>query len=279
MNSKLPFLSLRSRAALSLSFGLAISTGFLASAANPVVNGDFESALVVGGVTNWAAVYVNGGPADFATKGRTTDAAHGGVFGAQLRSSHGGAVEAYLTQTVSSLVPGGTYAITNWMQVATGGNLPAWYFGVHAYLESLGGSGNVRTADATNSWLQFVITNTADVNGQIELRLHVQIGATTGDGIGAKWIYEHTWFDDVSMGLVSLPVTYPPYRILSFNLVNQTGTWTWESVSGQSYSILASPDLLNWSTLQSNIPASSASTTFTTNVSLPSPRFFRIHRP
>jgi hypothetical protein len=266
-------------AVLVLAVGFAISSGFPASAANPVVNGNFENALVFGGTTNWEVVYVAGCPGDFAVKGRITEARNGPTgYGGSLRPLNDGLIHAYFKQTVSGLTANGVYAITNWM-CFPGDPDDAWHPKIHIFMETVGGLGSVATDDVTNnSYQQFVLTNTAKANGEIEIRLHFNKDGYTG-GLPPKWNYMHSWYDDVSMGLVSAPVTNPPYRILSFTLLEQTATWTWESVSNQLYSIQASPDLSSWSTFHSNLLATGTSLSFTTNVSLLNPQFFRIHQP
>lgn len=266
-------------AALAAALGFTISSASPVGAANPVVNGNFENSLVFGGSTNWEVVYVNGCPGDFAVKGRITEARNGlSGFGASLRPLNDGLMHAYLKQTVSGLMPNEVYAITNWM-CFPGDPDDAWHPKVHIYMETVGGLGSVRTDDVTQpSYQQFVITNRANANGEIEIRLHLNKDGYTG-GLPPKWNYMHSWFDDVSMGLVSTPATNPPYRILSFTLAGESASWTWESVSNRQYNILVSPDLSNWSTFHTNLLATGTNLTFTTNLSLSTQQYFRIQRP
>jgi len=279
MKSKFQSLWCSNCATLGLILGLAILSGFPASAANPVVNGNFENSLVFGGSTNWEVVYVKGCPGDFAVKSRITEARNGlSGYGASFRPLNDGLMHAYFKQTVSGLTPNDVYAITNWMCLPGDPN-DAWHPKIHIYMETIGGLGSVATEDATQpSYQPFVVTNTADSNGEIEIRLHFNKDGYTS-GLPPKWNYIHSWYDDVSMELVSAPVTNPPYRILSFTLAGQTATWIWESVSNQLYSIQVSPDFLNWSTFQTNLLATGTNSTFTTNLSLSSQQFFRIHQP
>jgi hypothetical protein len=279
MKSKFQSFWRSNMAAFAVAIGAVIFGGLPADAQNPVVNGNFENPIVFGGTTNWEVVYVGSCAGDFAVKSRITEARHGTTgYGAGFKPQNEGLMHAYLKQTVSDLTPNGVYAITNWM-CFPGDPGDAWHPKVHIYMETVG-VGNVRTADVINNvYQQFVLTNTATASGEIEIRLHFKKdGFTTGTP--PKWTYMHSWFDDVSMGLVSAPiVTNPPYRILSFTLAGQAATWTWESVSNQLYSIQTSPDLSSWSTFQAGLLATGTNLTFNTNVSLSSPQFFRIHQP
>ncbi len=75
----------------------------------------------------------------------------------------------------------------------------------------------------------------------------------------------------------SQPYTNPVYKILSFSVNNQSGTFKWESLATRSYTIERSTDFTNWSIFRSNLVASSTNFTFTTNVPFGS-NFFRIYR-
>ena len=187
--------------------GLAVLGSLSAVSATPAVpNGNFESPLNVG-PANWKVAYVVGGPSDFGVKGRTTAARYGGSgYGGALKPFHDAPMHAYLTQTISNLVPGADYAVTSWM-IQPGQGDEGWYSKVHVYCETLGALGSVKSAAATNSYQARVVTNRADAAGRLEIRLHFdKSGATSGD----KWFYIDAWFDNVSMALVSLPANRAP---------------------------------------------------------------------
>lgn len=69
----------------------------------------------------------------------------------------------------------------------------------------------------------------------------------------------------------------PPFRLLSIGVSNQTAALTWESVPGQAYRLDSSVDLNAWPTLASNLMATGAVYTFTTNLT-DATRFFRVYR-
>lgn len=68
-----------------------------------------------------------------------------------------------------------------------------------------------------------------------------------------------------------------PFRLTSVSRGDQTVTLAWQSVMGQSYRVESSSNLLNWTTLATNLVATNASFTYATN--LPDAmRYFRIYR-
>jgi hypothetical protein len=251
--------------------------GFLAGsacAANPVINGAFDNPLSFGSAP-WSIVYVRGGPDDFAIQDRTTAARRGGTgFGAAFKPYHDAKMHAYFKQTVPGLIPGGSYAVTTWMNNPVTPKEDGFYTSFRMHLETVGGLGSVTSAWPTNEGYQaYTVTNTATANGEVEIRLHFSKFNFSLD----KWYYIDVWFDDVSMILIGEQI--PPYKILSLSLANQMATIKWEAVSNQVYRIEASSDLStsNWFTFQDNLLATGTNLTFTTNVTA-SPQYFRIHR-
>jgi hypothetical protein len=267
--------SCRSRVApWGLLLGCAVLCADSVRAANPVINGTFDNPLGFG-TAPWSIVYVRGGPDDFAIKDRTTAARRGGTgYGAAFKPYHDSKMHAYFKQTVPGLTPGGSYAVTTWMNNPVTPKPDGFYVSFSMYLETVGGLGSVTSAAPTNEGYQaYIVTNTATANGEIDIRLHFDKFNFTLD----KWYYMDVWFDDVSMALVSSPL--PSYKILSLSLANQTATIQWETVSNQVYRIEATSDLStsNWTTFQDNLLATGTNLTFTTNVMV-SPQYFRIHR-
>ena len=184
---------------------LAALTNLSAAAAVPVVaNGDFENPF---GLADWKPGYLVGGPSDFAVKGRTTASRNGSSkYGGALKPFHDSPMHAYLSQTVSNLTVGATYAVTCWMNKPGQGD-EGWYPKVHIYCETIGASASVQSAEATNSYRAFVVTNKPDARGRLEIRLHFNKSeATSGD----KWFYIDAWFDDVSIALVAPPPNSAP---------------------------------------------------------------------
>lgn len=69
-----------------------------------------------------------------------------------------------------------------------------------------------------------------------------------------------------------------PIRVAAFNYTEPTITAQWNSVFGGIYRVETSTNLTAWTPLATNLTATNASFTFTTNVT-GSPRFFRIRAP
>jgi endonuclease/exonuclease/phosphatase family metal-dependent hydrolase len=69
----------------------------------------------------------------------------------------------------------------------------------------------------------------------------------------------------------------PPFRLLAIGRTNQIVSLQWESASNRSYNIEVSSNLTAWTPLVTNLTATGASFTFTTNVP-DSVKFFRIYR-
>jgi endonuclease/exonuclease/phosphatase family metal-dependent hydrolase len=68
-----------------------------------------------------------------------------------------------------------------------------------------------------------------------------------------------------------------PFRLLSIGRTNQIVSLQWESVSNRSYQIEVSSNLAAWTPLATNLTATGANFTFTTNVP-DSVKFFRVYR-
>ncbi len=69
----------------------------------------------------------------------------------------------------------------------------------------------------------------------------------------------------------------PPFRLLAFGRTNQTISLQWESASNRSYNVEVSSNLAAWTPLATNLTATNADCTFTTNVP-GSVKFFRVYR-
>jgi hypothetical protein len=162
---------------------LLTSLGFLicspAGAQNLLNNPEFSAPISPGSsvTTNWVVYYVYGGPSDFAIHDRTTYASYGfkpaeGAFGAQFRPMTDGSIHAYYKQTVSGLTLGHRYIVSGYM-------FNTWPQGtdtIDVYIETVGGLGNARTINCTNSYAYtepaYSVTNTPKANGTMEIRLH-----------------------------------------------------------------------------------------------------------
>jgi len=69
----------------------------------------------------------------------------------------------------------------------------------------------------------------------------------------------------------------PPFRLLTIGMTNQIVSLQWESASNRSYNIEVSSNLAAWTPLATNLTATGADCTFTTNVP-GDVKFFRVQR-
>lgn len=273
-----------------------------ANAQNFVRNPDFEQEI---GPDNWTVEYaaVTGGniaaanrptnscPNDFLIKGRTcishknkvapySDAWDGhpnywNKMGAHFMPNHTWGAHAYFKQVVTNLAPGSNYMVSAWMAM----------FGrtdkTDVYLEAIGGLGSRRTANVTVSvqgsgqytnWHSYAVTNTADANGQIEVRLHMNKNYTI-----ANWSYReiNAFFDHVAVVPVWQPPYQPSFKLLSSTISGPDVTLTWETVRNNRYRIQVSTDCsnpLSWVNLvgdpyvDPDFQAIGTNMTFTTNL-------------
>jgi hypothetical protein len=325
MKSKLLFSSRLQIATQVWVLGVACFVSGLASAQNFVRNPDFEEEL---GPDNWTVVYApvdhmtggiiaancptNCGPNDFLVKGRNCLAhrnlgvpssgtwdggwswnnyTYWNKFGARFQPNHNWGMHAYFKQVVTNLTPGASYSISAWMTM----------FGrtdkTDVYLQAIGGLGSRRTVNVMTSainnpaaWQSYALSNTADTNGQIEVRLHMNKAYTTTD-----WVYleVNAFFDHVAVVAVGQPTYMPPYNILAFTRTNQDISLTWQTVMNNRYRLQSSTDLSTWSwvqrapTLDTNFLATGTAITFKTNLTSlftydpnfdpTAPLFFRIY--
>jgi hypothetical protein len=179
--------------------------GGLVSAQNLLSNPDFESPL---GSNNWTVVYAYGGPSDFSIADRSAFASHtsGSGFGAHLRGTHDGLAHAYFTQTVTNLTPGASYTLSGYMKYWEGTFELNGKFDV--YFEAIGGQGtfsspNITAIDDPNAktlatYHLYSVTNTADANGKIEVRLQMVLRTTV---CCDKLYYKNAAWDDMSLTL------------------------------------------------------------------------------
>lgn len=211
MNGRLLSLSRYKFAAPGMVVGFVCLLAGSASAQNLLGNPSFESPLGTG-ATNWTVGYLQGGPDDFEIKDRTTVADRkrsqlGNTRGAHFRPVTDKLAHAYFTQTVTNLTPGHAYTVSGWVLWEGGqgsgfGNAATAY---RVYFEAIGGLGRVASPNAASEfdgtnwvdqWHQYSLTQTADANGRIEIRLHLdKFGWCTYD----KLILINGYFDDMSV--------------------------------------------------------------------------------
>jgi hypothetical protein len=177
----------------------AFLAGLSASAQNLLNNPGFESPL---STNDWTVMYINSGPPDFFPADRSSFKAHSGSFGGQLSACHDGKSHAYFKQTVSGLLPGTNYVVSGWLAWALNDAQTSKY---DVYIEAIGGLGSVTSPSATDDWgpsndetfHSYTVTQTADHNGKIEVRLHMDHHTTSAC---CDHLWEHNgFFDDISL--------------------------------------------------------------------------------
>jgi hypothetical protein len=277
--------------------GLALLACITTNAQNLLKNPDFEEPL---STNNWTVVYV--APAteeDFMVHGRSTfahkDASYGtwdgdpyywDKYGASFRPYTDALMEAYFTQTVSGLTPGASYLVSCWATHFNETFIAPNPVKVRAWIESVGGSGTVTSADVTgysynnNGWAKYSANNTANLSGKIEVRLRFQKVAFTAN---QKWPDIDVFFDHAAVVRTSSQTSMPAYTIKPFTLTNKNVTLNWNTVRNNRYRIQVASDLtaspIPWQTflgdpyLDPDFLATGTNLTFTTNLFLNNPSF------
>jgi len=182
--------------------GFAVLVGFSASAQQNLLNNPgFENPISTEPTvtTNWTVVYVNCGPPDYFPADRSAYLHYSGTFAGLLRPSTDGLSHAYFLQTVSGLLPGTNYVAS--ARIAWDG-IAGQTDKFSVYIENFGGLGGVITPNVTTNvpaatFQQYSVTNTADANGKIEVRLHLNRVSTST--CCDKVLGLFGLFDDVSL--------------------------------------------------------------------------------
>lgn len=179
--------------------GLGVAPG--SHAQNLLKNGDFESPFPVADPTaGWAVVFAEGGPADFAIAGPSTQASRCcGGLGAHIRPNNWSTVHAYFVQVVTNLVPGARYELeiqrmrgqfANYLD----GGLQLIYMSAVT-----DGSSNVVFGNSYSNG-PYSLTLTCGPSGRIEVQLHnwkrYMVNESSEDMKHAKC---SAWFDDISL--------------------------------------------------------------------------------
>jgi hypothetical protein len=202
-----------------LLLGLTLLIGSPVIAQNLLNNPGFESPL---GTNNWTVIFGDtntppgpwsayGLPSDFSIAGRTTFASRvdGGV-GGHLRGKDDGQWHAYFAQTVSGLLPGTNYTLSGWMRYFQANSLKM-NDKFDVFFEAIGGMGSTNTVSISamdnpddqtnNTYCQYFLTQTANANGRIEVRLHLNKKKVTTNYDGLKiYAFSGMW-DDMSLSL------------------------------------------------------------------------------
>ena len=164
------------RAAGGLFLGLIFLACVSASAQELLKNGNFESPFPVSDPTaGWAVVFpggFDGGPADWAIAGPSTEASAGnGGHGAHLRPNNWGTVHAYFRQVITNLTPGAGYTL-NIQKMGAGFHYADDPAVARIYTCMISGS----SSNAVHGYLYsngpFSLTITCDASRQIEVQLH-----------------------------------------------------------------------------------------------------------
>ena len=206
MKNRLPFPFRYQRAAGGLLLGLSFLVCVSASAQELLKNGNFESPFPVSDPTaGWAVVFpggADGGPADWAIAGQSTEAsAGGGGHGAHLRPNNWGTVHAYFRQVVTNLTEGASYTL-NIQKMKAGFQYADDPAKAKIYTCMISGS----SSNAVHGYLlssgPFSLTITCDASRQIEVQLHnFKRWMSNENAEDMKHANCSAWFDDFSLTL------------------------------------------------------------------------------
>lgn len=152
------------------------------AAANLLINGGFEDPI--GSEWQLVVTYTNG--TGFSISAPTATAAHSGGLGAQFQvpTTNNWDCEAYYRQVITGQVPGTMYNVSAWIKYAPLAvyNRPDKYW---AYLKATGGMAGTLSMPAkgaavtANTWVKYTFQQTADGNGDLEIRVGMWKYATT----------------------------------------------------------------------------------------------------
>lgn len=150
-----------------------------ASAVNWVLNPGFEDPLG----SEWELVFADGSGSSFSILGQTAASFYSGTYGLQFQvpTSNNFTAHAYYKQVVSGLTPGQSYPVSAWLKFNALNvyNRPDKFW---VYLQAIGGMGSLvapAKGSNTSGWVQYSIDQTADANGQIEIRVGMNKYGTT----------------------------------------------------------------------------------------------------
>ncbi len=173
--------------------------------ANLLVNGGFEDPIGA----EWELVITYGSGTGFSISAPTATGAHSGSLGAQFQvpTTNNWDCQGYYKQVISGLTPGAQFNVSAWIDYAP----LAVYNRVDkywAYLQAIGGIGPTMAAPlkgaavTPNTWVHYTLQQTADVNGNLEVRVGMWKYATTS----AKQC--DAFFDDVVVEAVPEPSSF-----------------------------------------------------------------------
>lgn len=208
------------RAILAVTLALSLFWWILPAQADIVeflINPGFEEPF--GNPPEWKANILSG---SVPIAGRDTISARSGSYGAHISITGASTGHAYLEQVVSGLVPGATYTVSAWMR-------HVWdrTDKYRVYIEALGGGSPQVSPNSTTTYAKYTLTQTADANGQLRLRLHVEkFATTTSDKVCDGY------FDDCSVsGEAGGPPNPPTGGSATAVSPNQI-TWGWTRAQG-----------------------------------------------
>jgi hypothetical protein len=194
------------RAPGGLLLGLALLWGASAGAQELMLNGNFEAPFPgTDPTTNWTLVYVDGGPADFAIAGQTTEASRaGGGRGAHLRASHWNFSHAYFKQVVrTGITNGGRYLLSIQKMKAGFENydgIPPETGKVRVYMTAISGTWSTNIYGNSVSLGPYSVIVTGSPTRQIEVQLHMaKVAMSNESAEDPKHMKCTGWFDDISL--------------------------------------------------------------------------------
>lgn len=190
----------------SLILGLALLLSPRVDAQNLIQNGNFEAPFPgTDPTTNWTLVYADGGPADFAITGQTTEASRAnGGRGAHLRASNWNYAHAYFKQIVrSGITNGGRYLLSIEKMKAGFENydgIPPETGKVRVYMTAISGTWSTNVYGNSTLIGPYTLIVTGSPSRSIEIQLHMAKNAMSNENAeDPKHMKCTGWFDDISL--------------------------------------------------------------------------------
>jgi hypothetical protein len=194
-------------------FGLAMLLCASVTAQQLIQNANFEAPFPGSdATTNWALVYVDGGPSDFAIAGQTTEASRaGGGRGAHFRARSWNYSHAYFKQVVrnNAITNGGYYLLSIQKMKAGFANydgVPPETGKVRVYMTAISGAWSTNVYGNSDVVGPYSVVVPGSANRSIEIQLHMAKDAMSNENAeDPKHMKCTGWFDDISLVWTSSP--------------------------------------------------------------------------
>ena len=258
---------------LAVAFCFALAAGSQAYAQIVVTNGGFENPIG----SEWLWQTNSGTNASFYGQFGTTNV-HSGASGTNVyKIAYGDAVgSGYAIQTISNLTAGAAYTVQGWVFL---------YFRADrnwAYIEADGGGAAVQSPpqganpmlnNTTGIWTNVVVTQTARVDGTLDVLLYLNhySGTVNGKDNGG-------YFDDIQVTLAPPPAARPQIISLSGAGTASVTVHYTNTLTGTNYTLIYKTNLntTNWYPV-GTATASGTSDSQTDNAAGGSERYYRVY--